>query len=317
MPNAGTSENQRSRRGLALVPDTEAPDANLRVTDAVSERTRRSNEYLRSQYGPVSVVTDASSRVGSEFARQLAEAGLSLALVAKQRSKLEPLIRELQERFEASPEVVELDLLADTAIDQLLARTSQLDVGLVVLGASTITAGAFTTNELQAETELITLSAVRPMQLAHHYASRVVDRQRGGIILLTSAVGPQPAPYLANYAATKAYVSALGQALSYELHHSGVDVTVLSSGPIGDPRATPEDAIDLTRLPLLVTDPRDVVASALNGLGRSPLVIPRRANKLLDLGTRLFLPRPLRTRLVGWALRKALSPESRTHATSR
>jgi uncharacterized protein len=226
VPNAGTSENQRSRRGLALVPDTEAPDANLRVTDAVSER-------------PVSVVTDASSRVGSEFARQLAEAGLSLALVAKQRSKLEPLIRELQERFEASPEVVELDLLADTAIDQLLARTSQLDVGLVVLGASTITAGAFTTNELQAETELITLSAVRPMQLAHHYASRVVDRQRGGIILLTSAVGPQPAPYLANYAATKAYVSALGQALSYELHHSGVDVTVLSSGPVNGHRFLP------------------------------------------------------------------------------
>jgi uncharacterized protein len=267
---------------------------------------------LRVAYGQFALITGASQGIGAEFARQLARAGLDLVLVARRREKLESLATLLGEEYEARVEIVELDLLVDGAIDELAARTSGLDIGLVVLSAGVFTAGPFAGNELRSETDLVTLNALRPMQLTHHYAGRFADRRRGGLVLVASTVGHQAAPYLANYAATKAYIAALGQALSYELKRSGVDLTVVSPGPTNTEGVRAAEGIDFAKLPLPMMEPEDVVTAALNGLGRRALVVPGPTNKLMDLIAKYVSPRPVLTRMFGLLLARALDHDPET-----
>jgi hypothetical protein len=264
---------------------------------------------LRSKYGQFAVITGASSGIGAEFARQLAKAGLDLVLVARSRDKLEHIGGELHDEFGTRVEIVELDLLDAGAIDELTRRTEELDIGLVVLAAGIFTAGPFTGNDLSAETDVVTLGAIRPMQLTHHYAGAFVERQRGGIILVASTVGHQSAPYLANYAATKAYVATLGQALSYELKPSGVDLTVLSPGPTNTEGVRTAAGIDFAKLPLPMMKPKPVVTKALKGLGRRSLVIPGRINKTTDVMAKYLSPRPVLTRMYGFLLSRALDDD--------
>jgi uncharacterized protein len=261
---------------------------------------------LRSTYGQYALITGASSGLGAEFARQLAKAGLDLVLVARRRDRLESIAAELHQQFDTRVETVELDLMDNGAVEELPGRTEQLDIGLVVLAAGVITSGPFTGNTLSAETELVTLNAVRPMQLTHHYASTFAHRHRGGVILIASTVGHQPAPYLANYAATKAYIAALGQALNYELKRAGVDLTVLSPGPTNTEGVQTAEGIDFTKLPLPMMEPQAVVTKALNGLGRRARVVPGRTNKIMDVMEKYLSPRPVLTRTFGLLLSRAL-----------
>ena len=261
---------------------------------------------LRSTYGEFALVTGASSGMGAEFARQLANAGLDLVLVARRGDRLERIAAQLHDQFGTRVETVELDLLEEGAIDELAIRTQEFDIGLVVLSAGVFTSGLFTSNTLRSETELVTLNAVRPMQLTHHYARTFSERRRGGIILVASIVGHQPAPYLANYAATKAYIATLGQALSYELKRSGVDLTVLSPGPTRTEGVQTAEGIDFTRLPLPMMKPEAVVTKALKALGRRALVVPGPTNKIVDVIGKYFSPRPILTRMYGLLLFKAL-----------
>jgi uncharacterized protein len=272
---------------------------------------------LRSTYGQFALITGASSGIGAEFAMQLAKAGLDLVLVARHRDKLEIIAAQLHDQFDTGVEIVELDLLPEGAIDELAMRTHELDIGLLVLSAGVFTTGPFTGNDLRSETELVTLNAMRPMQLTHHYARRFTDRHRGGIILVASTVGHQAAPYLANYAATKAYVATLGQALSYELKRSGIDLTVLSPGPTETEGVRTAEGIDFAKLPLPMMTPEVVVTKALNGLGRRALVVPGRTNKIIDVLAKYFSPRPVLIRMFGLLLSKALDHDPNAGIASR
>ena len=270
---------------------------------------------LRSKYGPFALITGASSGMGAEFARQLAEASFDLVLVARRRAKLEQIAKQLRDEFGARVEIVELDLLDEGAIDELTMRTKDLDIGLLVLAAGIFTSGSFTSNELPSETKVVTLNAIRPMQLTHLYASTFVERHRGGIILIASTVGHQAAPYLANYAATKAYVATLGQALSYELRRSGVDLTVLSPGPTNTEGVQTAEGIDFSKLPLPMMTPEAVVRTALKGLGRRSLVIPGRVNRTMDAMAKYLSPRPVLTRMFGFLLSRSLDQTPNTSQT--
>src|SRR5277367_4137214 len=247
---------------------------------------------LHSKYGPSALITGASSGIGAEFAHQLAGAGFDLILVARRRQKLEVLAAELRTQFGVQVDIVGLDLSQTGAVDELVKQTGGYDVGLVVNCAGVFTAGPFIGNDAKDEADLVTLNALVPMQLAHHFGRKLAQMQRGGIILVASTVGHQAAPYLANYAATKAYIATLGQALNYELKKSGVDVLVLSPGPTKTEGVHDAVGIDFTELPLPMLEPSRVVRKALKGLGHRSLVIPGGTNKFMDVAGKYLSPRP-------------------------
>jgi uncharacterized protein len=261
---------------------------------------------LRAQYGQYALVTGASAGIGEQFAVQLAEAGFDLVLVARRKEKLDALAVDLRSQFGVAVEVVELDLDTENASAALLTRTQHLDIGIAVLSAGIFTSGPFVGNTLADETRVLTLNVLVPMQLAHHYGRDMATRNRGAIILVASTVGHQAAPYVANYAATKAYIATLGQSLNYELKKSGVDVLVLSPGPTKTEGVESAVGIDFTNLPVPMMEPKRVVRKALNGLGHRSLAIPGGINKFMDLAGKYLIPRPVLTKMYGLLLRRTL-----------
>jgi uncharacterized protein len=261
---------------------------------------------LRARYGEYALVTGASSGIGAEFAAQLAAAGLNLVLVARRKDRLDALAVRLRAEHGTVTETIELDLAADGAVGELARRTGRLDVGLVVSSAGIVTSGPFLRNDLAAESALLRLNLEVPAQLAHVYGQALARRGRGGIILVSSAVAFAPVPYTANYAAAKAYIASLGQALHYELKDSGVDVLTLAPGPTRTEGADNAEGIDFGKLPVPSMQPGPVVRAALRGLGRKPLVIPGPLNKASDLAGKYLTPRRAQTAMFGALVSRAL-----------
>ena len=123
------------------------------------------------------------------------------------------------------------------------------------------------------------------MKLTHHFSGQFIGRGGGGIILLSSMVGFQGTPYAANYAATKAYVQSLAEALAVELRPYGVDVLAAPPGPVASGFA------DRAGMRMgMALKPSDVGVPILKALGRRSTVLPGRLTKLL-VGALRTVPR--------------------------
>lgn len=260
---------------------------------------------LRGKYGEYAVVTGASSGIGAEFAAQLAAAGFSLVLVARRKDRLTALADGLRAQHGTACEVVELDLAREGAVAELTRRTAHLDIGLVVASAGLLTSGPFIKADMHAETALLSVNLVVPVQLARAYGAQFASRGRGALILIASTAAFAPAPYLANYAAAKAYIASFGQSLAYELRNSGVDVLTLAPGPTRTEGVQAAEGIDFSTLPQPLGPPAGVVRAALRGLGRKPLVIPGALNKASDFAGKYLTPRRVQTALFGRLLTRA------------
>lgn len=266
---------------------------------------------LRNVYGEYAVVTGASSGIGEQFARQLAAQGMNLVIVARGKDKLEALAQELHGQHGTTVHVVGLDLLSTGAVDELIRRTSQLDVGVVIANAGSYASGPFLSNDLNTEMDVLVLNAAVPAQIAHEFGRRFAHRRRGGIILISSTVGAGPAPYLANYAAAKAYILSLGQALNYEFKKAGVDLLVVSPGPTKTEGAENAEGIDFSKLPLPMMAPAKVARTGLKNLGKRGHVVVGAPNKIMDFMGKYLTPRTISKRMYGRLLYGALSPDNR------
>jgi uncharacterized protein len=266
---------------------------------------------LRSRYGEFAVVTGASSGIGEQFSRQLAAAGVNVVMVARRKARLDALAAELSRTYGTTNQVIELDLLDDRAVEDLLQQTKDLDVGIVVANAGIYVAGPMMNNKLGEELDVLKLDAAIPLQLAHGFGQLFRDRRRGALILVSSTIAATAAPYLANYAAVKAYILSLGQALSYEMKKHGVHVLVISPGPTKTEGVDNAVGIDFAKLPVPMMDPDRVAKVALNSLGKRTHVVAGGANKFMDALTKFVLPRWLSTRMYGRLLRGALDESAR------
>jgi short-subunit dehydrogenase len=266
---------------------------------------------LRSTYGQYAIVTGASSGIGEEFARHFASVGIDLVLVARRKDRLDDLAAELTQQQGTTNHAVALDLLVEGAVDQLWRHVRGLDIGIIVANAGISTTGPFVKNSLAEELDVLTLDGRVPLQLAHRFGSDFAQRRRGAIILVSSTIAAGPIPYLANYAAIKAYVLSLGQALNYELKQDGVDVLVVSPGPTQTP-GHESAGIDVGGVSPMA--PSRVVRAALSGLGKRAHVIPGTANRTMDLIGKYVMPRRVHLGFYGWLFGRAIADRQRSAA---
>ncbi len=244
---------------------------------------------LRVRYGPEAVVTGATSGIGRAVAGELARAGLSLVLVARDASALAVVRDELG----GGAGTVAADLSTPDGVAAVLAATADLDVGLLVSAAGFGTSGALVDGDPATELAMLDVNCRATYSLAREFGARLARRGRGGIVLFGSIVGYQGAPGAAHYAATKAYVQTLGEGLRRELAPAGVDVLVSSPGPVHTGFAA-RAGMTMAR----ALQPGDVAVATLAALGRRTTVTPGGLSKLLrwSLAT---LPRTARTRVMG------------------
>jgi hypothetical protein len=236
------------------------------------------------------VVTGASSGLGEEFARQLAKRGYDLVLVARRRELLDTLAAQISDAAGAKAEVIEADLSRTEGVAKVEERLAAGDVQLLVNNAGFGTHGEFHELPLDRELEEIDVN-VRALTRLTHAALGPMVRSKGGAVINVASTGAyQPVPYMATYAATKAYVLYFSEALHEEVRPHGVSVTCLCPGPVKTGfQATA--GVSAERLRVGWTKPADVVASALNAAkAGSAITVPGVMNKLTAALPR-FVPR--------------------------
>lgn len=178
------------------------------------------------------LITGASSGIGLELAKIFARNGFDLVLVARREHRLRTLASELESDPRARATVLPADLLAEEAPRRLFDAVAEagIEVDVLVNDAGVLDLGAFREIPLASHLRLIELNVSALVALTHLWVPAMVARGSGRILNVASLAAFQPVPSLAVYAATKAFVLSLTEALSEELRGTGVTVTALCPG---------------------------------------------------------------------------------------
>ena len=254
----------------------------------------------KEQFGPWAIVTGASSGIGKEFARQLAASGLNLVLVARRLSLLEDLGHRLANQFGVQYRAVGVDLTEPGFLDTMEATTEDLDVGLLVSNAGAVTIGEFLWLERGTLDQGVRLNVLAHLSLVRHYSEHLAQRGRGGVLLVSSTVGTHGAPFMADYAAAKAYVLKLGEALHLEFQKQGLHLTVLLPGPT----ATEGVAASGFDMPMKLMSVEQCVAEGLAALQANRSThIAGRMNRIMAA----LVPGALMRKIMGTMLARAIA----------
>lgn len=236
--------------------------------------------------GSAALVTGASSGIGERFARDLAARGHGVVLLARRRERLEALAGELRAAHGVRVETVVCDLADARARDDAVAAIAAigLDVELLISCAGYGLSGPFAEHDPAAVTGMLRTNLEATAMLCGTYVPGMITRGRGAVLFVSSLAGAGPVPGFAAYAATKAAVTSLGEALHAELRPHGIVVTVLCPGPVDTEFNALADLDQTVRqIPrLLVADAEGCARDALAGLERGRrIVVPRRAVRVL------------------------------------
>lgn len=235
-------------------------------------------EAFRDQYGPWALVAGASEGVGAAMARAFAARGVNVVLLARRRAVLDEVARSISANTGVETRPVVIDLADDDAMDRIVAATEDLEIGLVAYCA-----GAdpnyqyFLANPVDTALSMVQRNCVVPVQVCHHFAGPMVERGRGGIVLVGSGAGLVGARNMVAYASSKAFDMVLGESLWAELHEDGVDVLSLVLGLTDTPalrrllaqRGVLESEDDPSPIPGAV-GAEDVAEEAVANLGNGP-----------------------------------------------
>lgn len=234
------------------------------------------------------LITGASSGFGEEFARQYAEQGHSLVLVARRLDRLEALAAKLRQQYRIDVVVEPVDLADIAAVSQLHQRLHQRGIAIEILinNAGHGLQGPFVEGQLDATLAMVQLDVASLTAVTHVFAQDMRARGRGQILLVASLLAYQGVQNFAVYAAAKAYVLRLGEALHRELKRDGVTVTTLCPG-VSDTGFAAAARMKLTPvLKGLMMQPAPVVRTGIRALQAGRIsVVPGWANKALVILT--------------------------------
>lgn len=251
---------------------------------------------------PLSLITGASSGIGTEFARQLAALGHNLALTARRTDRLEALAAELRERHAAQVTVLPHDL-ADPATPQILCDELDrrgLQVDWLLNNAGYGVPGTFVANDWTTHAQFLQVLLAAPTELTWRLLPGMRQRGYGRVINVASLAGHVPGPAGHTlYAASKAYLIKFSQSLALENHAAGVHVCALCPGftwsEFHDVTGTRDK---MNRLPgFLWLSAEEVVRQGIAAVERGEAVyIPGRVNRAIKTLVQL-LPDRLAMRL--------------------
>ena len=178
----------------------------------------------------IALITGASSGMGADMARELSTRGYDLILVARRKTRLEKLKKELN----TNVEIISLDLSSTFNCMKLYEEVKDKDIDIVINNAGFGLAGEFVDTKLEKEMDMIDLNIKAVHTLTKCFLQDFVKKNKGYILNVASSAAFQPGPLMATYYATKVYVLNMTLALYEELRRmsSNVYVGCLCPGPV-------------------------------------------------------------------------------------
>ena len=247
----------------------------------------------------VALVTGASSGIGAALARRIAREGRNVALVARRLDRLESLAREIERDAKVSAHAISSDLIAPGAPAELVAEVERrgLTVDWLVNNAGFGTVGRFHKLPVERELEELRLNVGVLMELTRRFLPVMVQRGRGAVMNIASLGGFAPGPYMATYAATKAFVLSFSEAIALELRDTGVHVLCVCPG-FTRTEFQQKAEVDVHGVPDFAWMSADAVADqAVRAVGRETVLVNGAMNRMTASAVR-FVPRSLTARLV-------------------
>ncbi len=224
--------------------------------------------------GHWALVTGASSGIGEEFARQLAQAGVRLVLVARREERLLAVVERLRAQYDVEARAIVADLADVTAVARIRDELDGAGIRIRLLcnNAGAGRWGRFEATDARVYDELNTLNTTTLVATCRRFFDHLAAFPSSAVINVSSAAAYQPVPYMAVYAASKAFVQSFSQALHGEWKEHGILVQTLVPGPTDtefDAKAGAyESALAVGR-----DAPADVVRASLAALERGAPVV--------------------------------------------
>lgn len=179
---------------------------------------------------PLALVTGASSGIGYELARQCAENGFDLFVVADEAS----IVEAAQGLRAAGAQVdsMQLDLSSLEGVDQLVSRVRALGrpVDALLANAGQGLGHGFLDQAVDDFMQVVDTNITGTLALIHAIGRDMRERGRGRILITGSIAGLMPGSFQAVYNGTKAFLDSFSFALRNELKDTGVTVTCLMPG---------------------------------------------------------------------------------------
>lgn len=181
---------------------------------------------------PFAVITGASRGIGAEYARALAAQRYDLLLVARDQTRLDQLARDLQDAYSVQVRTETLDLSRPNAGSTLyrLAHTFRPHVSLLVNNAGFGRYGLLVDMPLSTIQEMLQLHIHVIIESTRLFLPDMMKQHQGAIINVSSVAGFFPIPFMAEYAATKAFIISFSESVAIEAQGSGVTIQVCCPG---------------------------------------------------------------------------------------
>ena len=180
--------------------------------------------------GKLALVTASSGGIGLAIARALAQEGARVIVNGRSDETVLGAIAAIKE------EVPEADLLPLAAnagtkegCDTLIA--AHADVDILVNNLGTYEANTFFDESDEEWQNLFETNIMSGVRLTRHYLRRMIDRDQGRVVFISSESGLVPAPEMTHYTATKTMQLAISRATAELTESTNVTVNSVLPGP--------------------------------------------------------------------------------------
>ena len=275
----------------------------------MATRTTKTSKKNDGQQAGRVLITGASAGIGAELAREFARHGHRLTLVARRREALAELAAELQNEYQADVEIVAQDLAKPGGPAAVIkaAEAGCEPIAILVNNAGMIDVGPFAEADTARIMGLIDLNIRASTELISRLLPGMVERGEGRILNIASLSAFQSVPTMAAYAASKAYMLSLTEALSEELRGTGVKITALCPGFTETPMINQIQAgsAAVRGIPKqFLSTPSDVAAQGYRALmGSQVVAVPGLPNQLTAAWAQVT-PRWVTRYIAGFAARR-------------
>jgi uncharacterized protein len=245
---------------------------------------------LEEKYGKWALVTGASSGIGKSFAKYLASKGINIVMISRSEPRLYEVSEEIIKTYSVLTIILPADLSKEESVNKIVQRLENIQVGILVNNAGYSLTGDFIDGSLDAQTDLMKINSLIPMQLSYYFAKKMKAFGKGAIINIASVSGFMPLPGWNVYAAAKAFLISFSKSLWYELKTHNIDVLVVCPG------AAKTEFYKVSKTKLRGIDPDELVIESFKNLGKKPIAYFGFSNRFIAFVMK-FLPSKISLKL--------------------